>query len=232
MKNILLIGGFVVVLLLLIKKFKTNEPLKKFGTMEEPKYFFKIEKTGNLLNDFVKFIQLKEGGLSRDKSDNAAIYPSPYAIADKSGKVHTDWHTNKGVTYKTFETLSKKLGYTNNAENFKKMPNDIWFKIFSDGYYDDFKDLTSSGLINLYVSTWAWGSGVGGAKSLLKKIGTDLQTMIDKEGEAKTLEFLVKERIKFYERLAKSKSQNEKFLQGWKNSALSFYKNFISYTKN
>jgi hypothetical protein len=234
-KKYLIFGVVGVVVFYLLNKFKkpiNNEKIKDSKMNNEPTYFFKINKTGNLINDFITFVQLKEGGLSRHKEDSASAYPSPYTFADKKGGIYKDWHTNKGVTYKVFETLSKKLGYVNNEYNFKNMPNDIWIKIFKNGYYKPYENLTNSELINLYVSLWAWGSGQGGANSLLKKIGIDLQKMIDTKGEDYTLKFLINERIKFFERLVKAKPQNAKFLQGWKNGALSFYKNFSTYAKN
>ena len=233
MKNLIIFIPVLGIIFFLLKKFKGNsQGIKKFKGMEEPKYFFKIEPTGNLLNDFVKFIQLKEGGLSRDKTDSASANPSPYRLIGKDGVYHSDWHTNKGVTYEAFKKLSSKLGYINNEVNFSTMPIKIWFDIFSAGYYAPFKNLTKSELINLYLSSWAWGSGTGGAKNLLKKIGININEMINSKGENYTLAFLVTERIKFFERLVIAKPQNQKFLQGWKNSALSFYKNFKQFTKN
>ncbi len=228
MKKILLISGLAIALFLLINKFKKKEPLKKIGAskMEEPKYFFKIERSGDLIKDFVKFVQLKEGGTSGDLNDSASAYMSPYKV---NGKLI---HTNKGITYKTFKTLAPVLGYADTEKNFLEMPMSIWFKIFEYGYYKPFNKLTTSKLINLYISLWAWGSGVDGANSLIKKIGKDLQILINEKGEKFTLEFLVDQRIKFYERLVKAKPQNAKFLQGWKNAALSFYKNFEPYAKN
>lgn len=235
MNKYVLTGIFVVAFFFILNRFKkptnANKIVNKNG-MEEPKYFFKIEPTGNLQNDFVRFLKLKEGGLSRDVNDSASKTPSPYRLKDKSGVYQTGWHTNKGITYATFKSAAKELGFEDNEKNFAEMPDAIWYKIFANKYYKPFKNLTSSEIINLYVSTWAWGSGVGGANSLLKKIGEDLQTLIDKVGVNETLKFLVKERIKFYERLVKAKPQNAKFLQGWKNVALSFYKNFSPYAKN
>ena len=237
MKNKILWGVLILALIYILTKFQKKPTLKKFSgsninKMDEPTYFFRINKTGNLINDFISFVQLKEGGLSRHKEDIASAFPSPYTFKDAKGGLYKDWHTNKGVTYQVFKTLASKLGYTDNEYNFKNMPNEIWIKIFKNGYYKPYQNLTTSELINLYVSLWAWGSGKGGANALIKKIGTDIQKMIDDKGEDYTLRFLINERIKFYERLVKAKPQNEKFLQGWKNGALSFYKNFSTYTKN
>jgi len=219
---------FKVVLLLIALYYyffkmnsKKSTTISKFGLLKDyPQTFqWKIDSI-NLDNDLVNFLQKKEGGLSKDSSDGAAAFPSPW----------DGYHTNKGITYETF-SKNTDLGYKNTKENFFSMPYSIWLKIFTEKYYKPFRNLTSSKLINYYISTWAWGSGVTGANNLLDKIGEDLQTLINIKGEAYTLEFLVNERIKFYDRLIKQKPSYEKFRQGWINTALSFNQHFQQYAR-
>lgn len=187
--------------------------------------FFSVNKTGNLGADVTNFIKLKEGGLTDNPADSASKHPVgvPYTFKEKT----TDkWHTNKGITWETFKAYADKLGYKGDAATFYAMPDDVWQKIYNEIYYKPFENLTKSKLVNYYVSLWAWGSGVGGAQSLLKKIQTPISDFLEKYGEQKTLAMLVDARIKFYERLAQQQPKNKQFLQGWKNAALSFYKNF------
>jgi lysozyme family protein len=101
----------------------------------------------NLISDILYF----EGGLSKDKNDTASKNPVP----DNSGN-----HTNRGVTWATFLSLSTKLGYNATADLFYKMPKDIWLKIYKVGYWDYIKagSLNSQAIANLYLQM-AWGSG-------------------------------------------------------------------------
>lgn len=192
--------------------------------------WFDIKPTGNLEQDIVTFIKAKEGGLTDNQSDSASKRPTGVMYTDK-GKSTDKWHTNKGITWGVFKDYAQKLGYLPDAKLFYEMPNDIWLKIYKEIYYKPFANLTPSPLINYYISLWAWGSGVGGANSLLKKIGTSVNDYLQKYGEKQTLLMLIKARIAFYERLASQKPQNKVFLQGWVNSAISFYKNFENYAK-
>lgn len=193
--------------------------------------YFKINRTGNLGNDVASYIKLKEGGLTDNPADSASKFPTGVTYTGKDGatgktKTTDKWHTNKGITWQTFKAYADKLGYKGDAETFYAMPDDVWLKIYNEIYYKPFANLTKSPLINYYISLWAWGSGVGGAKNLLKKIETPLNDMIDKVGEQKTLALLIDARIKFYDRLIEKEPKNAQFRQGWRNAALSFYKNF------
>lgn len=110
---------------------------------------------GSLIAKLQPFLEKWEGGLSNDPYDKAASYPSPW----------NGYHTNKGVTYKTFKTLSPKLGYAVTKDNFLNMPNHIWIKIvqhYADSFpLDRINHLPS---IQAVIITWAWGSGAGGAE--------------------------------------------------------------------
>lgn len=106
-----------------------------------------------------------EGGLSRNPADSASKDPAPCEYKGIKG-----YHTNKGVTYTTFRSLAKPLGYEPSCENFFLMPDEIFLKIFKTGYWNGFKldDYKSQKIANLIVS-WAWASGAYGAYRQLKK---------------------------------------------------------------
>jgi len=114
--------------------------------------------------NIVPFIKKAEGGLSRKTSDSASSRPSPWVYNGVSG-----WHTNKGVTYSTFVSLAPKLGYEPSAANFFSMPDDIWGKIYKQGYWDQFSldNMKSQAIADLLADS-AWGSGVGGTLKMLK----------------------------------------------------------------
>lgn len=117
-----------------------------------------------MIQKLVPFIQEQEGGLSRDKDDNASNNPCPYLYKGVGG-----YHTNKGVTWTTFTSLAGKLGYQPSARNFFTMPFKIWFDILKQGYMkpynlDKIKNLPR---IQAVIITWAWGSGVSGSNKYL-----------------------------------------------------------------
>ena len=115
--------------------------------------------------NIIPYIKEQEGGLSRATTDTASKNPAPWAYNGKTG-----WHTNMGVTYQTFSSLSSKLGYANTPDNFFKMPESIWLKIYRYGYWDPMQgDLYKSQAIANAVVDFAWASGTGGAtKALIK----------------------------------------------------------------
>lgn len=112
----------------------------------------------------LSFVRKWEGGLSRKTSDTASKNPSPCSYNGQTG-----WHTNKGVTWIAFKSQSK-LGYYASCDNFIEMPDNIWEKIFKSSYWDKFylDDMKSQAIAN-FILGYAWGSGVSGSYSQLKK---------------------------------------------------------------
>ncbi len=109
----------------------------------------------------IGWIKKQEGGLSKAKTDSASSHPVP----DGSG-----FHTNKGVTWKTFESLGPKLGYSATPKLFYAMPDDIWGKIFKQGYWDVIRgDQIKSQALADTLADFAWGSGGGRAIQQLQK---------------------------------------------------------------
>ena len=106
----------------------------------------------------ITFIKSKEGGLSSATTDTASNNPSNCG----KGSNGKPYHTNKGVTWSTFKGLSSKLGYSASCDNFMKMPDDIWGKIYKDGYWNPMQGdkIQNQAIANTFVEM-AWGSGVG-----------------------------------------------------------------------
>jgi uncharacterized protein YcgL (UPF0745 family) len=108
------------------------------------------------------WIKKWEGGLSKATSDYASKFPVP----DGSG-----YHTNKGVTWKTLETLAPRLGYSATPQLFYAMPDDTWGKIFKYGYWDIIRgDEIESQAIAETLADWAWASGSSVAILQLKAV--------------------------------------------------------------
>lgn len=112
--------------------------------------------------NIINFIKSKEGGLSSATTDTASKNPSNCG----NGSNGKPYHTNKGVTWATFKSLSSKLGYSATCDNFIKMPNDIWGKIYKDGFWNPMQGdrIKNQAIANTFVEM-AWGSGVGSSTS-------------------------------------------------------------------
>lgn len=176
-----------------------------------------------------QFIKKWEGGLSRNVNDSASKYPCPTPHNGVIG-----YHTNKGVTYKTWTYFFGK----DNDESFFKMSNQDWFLIFSKGYYDPMKKITDDELILCILSSWAWGSGVHGATRLLQKsIGTTqdgiwgvksknkFDEYVQKMGVNNFAKYLCDCREGYFVKIAVGK--NAVFLKGWLNRLGDFKKTFL-----
>lgn len=113
----------------------------------------------------IPFTKSWEGGLSRATSDTASSYSSPWVYKGLTG-----WHTNRGITYKTFANNASRLGYQATATNFFNMPDDIWLKIAKVLYWDGLLlDQMKSPAIAAALFNWTWGSGDSGAGKSLEK---------------------------------------------------------------
>ena len=102
--------------------------------------------TGNFFNNLVAFIKNKEGGLSNNPNDPAAKNPSP---------TPQNYHTNKGITYKTFQDSAATFNYNPSLSNFLAMPDEIWKPIFINKYYNKAK-LTNNEVLNGLFAYWYW----------------------------------------------------------------------------
>lgn len=177
------------------------------------------------IQSIIGLTKKEEGGLSRAKTDTASKNPSPY---EHNG--FSDWHTNRGVTYKAFKSLSSELGYANNKENFIFMPDSVWLKIAKNGYWDtvNLDQMNSQALANLFFS-WQWGAGFGWRNRIkryldtkninwsiseLKKLPLLINDLVKKEGEKKILDELIEQYKQFY--ISLNQPAN---IKGWLNRA-------------
>jgi lysozyme family protein len=188
-------------------------------------------------NSAIPYIQKSEGGLSRATTDTASSFPSPYTYNGKTG-----WHTNRGVTYRTFKSLASTLGYEDNFNNFIKMPDDIWLKIYKNGYWNPVlgDKYNSQPIANAIVDS-AFMSGVGGTKKVLgrflgqKGISANdypsfvkgMNDIVNKEGEKKVFNDFIDYRKIYLKGLNQPK--NEK---GWFNRMEALRKDGLSLLAN
>ena len=108
--------------------------------------------------NLVPFILKSEGGLSSAQTDNARLNPSPCG----NGKNGKPYHTNEGVTWSAFKSLSKTAGYESNCSNFLSMPEDIWGKIYKIGFWDKIEGdrIKNQSVANIFAEI-SWMSGMG-----------------------------------------------------------------------
>jgi len=128
------------------------------------------------ISKIVAYIQRMEGGLGRGTADNASSYPAPWSYKGLTG-----WHTNKGVTFRTFEANAKKLGYEVTPKNFFEMPDIIWWKIFQSAFLNQWNldEIDHLPRIKAVIITWAWNSGNGGTERLLANFQREKMGVVD-----------------------------------------------------
>jgi lysozyme family protein len=182
------------------------------------------------LNKVVLHTKKWEGGLSKDSTDTAS---SMYCPTPLNG---VKYHTNKGVTYKTWVSIFGK-----NADNrFLKMSNDDWFKTYQK-YWNGVKASEMKHVnIGIACAQFAWGSGIyGGSKFIQKslnklgaklkvdgKIGAQTIAQINKYPPSKLFNHLMKQRELFFYAIVENNPSQAKFLKGWLNRLNDFKETF------
>jgi lysozyme family protein len=189
-----------------------------------------------LFENIIALTKKWEGGLSRNPKDSASKYPSPYTYKGKTG-----WHTNKGITYKTFVDASKKFGFPNTANNFINMPEAIWNKIAKGLYWDALNlDTLKSDGVAFQLFSWKWG-GSGWLKRFKNyldskhiewdgnsnTIATAVNKLIDKQGETKTINDLSQQQAEYYKAL-----NQPTFEKGWLNRVQDTTNYALNYIKS
>jgi lysozyme family protein len=186
--------------------------------------------------NLVPFIKIKEGGISGTPKDSASKNPSPCG-KDRQGY---PYHTNKGVQWATFKLLASKGGYTASCDNFLKMPDDIWNRIYKVGFWDEIQGdrIKNQAIANTFVEM-VWGSGLGSVSRGTGAVGwlngffkknynqnlttiTQMVYFVNKlNDEGKTSDLF--EKLNNF-RKDKYKALNQPtFLKGWLNRLNSFY---------
>jgi hypothetical protein len=172
----------------------------------------KMINQDNYFKKLVAFIKNKEGGLSNHPADAASKYPSP---------TPQKYHTNKGITFKTFVDSSKTLNFEPSAKNFLDMPDIIWLKIFKNKYYDRAK-YTSNPILNGFIAYWFWQGW--DTRLLPTKPVADIlaSSLSDKQ----KLTALVELRKKYYDTIVQKNPSQSVFKKGWHNTATEYFNAF------
>ncbi len=185
--------------------------------------------------NIVPFIRKSEGGLSSNPKDNASKNPS--SCGNKDGY---PIHTNKGITWATFQGLASKGGYSASCDNFINMPDSVWYKVYKTGFWDVVQGdkIQNQAIANTFVEM-IWGSGLGSVSKGTGMIGwlnsffnknynknlTSISQMVDfvnqLDNQGRTPELF--EKLNDF-RASKYKSLNQPtFTKGWLNRLNAFY---------
>lgn len=137
-------------------------------------FFLKSDK--NMSGKLEEFIKKWEGGLSRDPHDTASSNPAPWEYQGKKG-----WHTNKGITFTTFQTYASKLGYAVTPQLWFTMPNELWQRILWKAYAGGYplEKINHLPRIQAVIITWAWGSGLAGSEFRLARFQREVMGIKD-----------------------------------------------------
>jgi lysozyme family protein len=185
--------------------------------------------------NIVPHIKRAEGGISSIPQDSASKNPSP--CGNKNGY---PIHTNKGIIWATFKGLASKGGYDATCDNFLKMPDSIWLKVYKVGFWDEVQGdrIKNQAIANTFVEM-VWGSGLGSVSRGTGTLGwlnkffkknynknlTTISQMVDfvnkLDSQGKTPELF--EKLNDF-RANKYRALNQPtFLKGWLNRLNSFY---------
>ena len=171
--------------------------------------------TGNFFNDLVAFIKNKEGGLSNNPNDPAAKNPSP---------TPQNYHTNKGITYKTFQDSAATFNYNPSLSNFLAMPDEIWKPIFINKYYNKAK-LTNNEVLNGLFAYWYW-QGWDSRYLPIKDVTQVINSNLSNKDKLKALTNL---RLRYYRNIIAANPKLSIFAKGWNNTANDYYNLFVQY---
>lgn len=156
-----------------------------------------------------------EGGLSKDKRDTASSLFCPTAYRGEF------YHTNKGVTYKTWVSIFGN----DNDKRFFEMSSDDFNRVLRT-YWNIWK---ADSIINQSVSNilvdWVWGSWTIGVKKVQKLIGVSADgvvgsktiTALNSVNQEKLFKDIFALREKYLNDIVKNNPSQKVYLKGWMN---------------
>lgn len=165
--------------------------------------------------ELYKWLSKKEGGKAVDPDD-----PNSEDAAPGTGGVHT----NRGVSWKTFNGLADNLGYTPTVQLFLEMPQNIWESIVR--YHVALgQSYTTNPVLASYLGLWYWGTGSIDENNLNSIKNILSNTPFNKRALRKIVDL----REQFFRNLGKRKPKLAKYVPGWINRAEDFYNKFSPY---
>lgn len=161
------------------------------------------------VNKLVSHILKWEGGFINDPDDLGGV-------------------TNKGVCFRTYKLYRSRKGLSQpTIEDLKNISDDEFSLILKEMYWDACRadKIQSQGVANAIVD-WAWHSGTTTAAKEIQKvlgvssdgiIGNITLSAINSQSPLPLFGKIKAARIKYIERICKSRPANQKFYRGWMN---------------
>ena len=123
--------------------------------------------------DILSHVAKFEGGLSADPRDTASRNPSEYIMPSGTFK-GLPVHTNKGVTFSTWQNYANYKGFPARSDDFINMTKDQWVDIAKTLYWNTIKgDAISSQGVAEIIFEAVWG---GGSSNLVRAMQRELNS--------------------------------------------------------
>ena len=136
--------------------------------------------------------------------------------------------TNKGVTFKTYKLYRNRKGLPiPSVGDLKRLSNDEFTDILKTMYWDACRadSIQSQSVANAIVD-WAWNSGTTTAAKEIQRvlgvkadgiIGNITLSAINSQSPLPLFGKIKAARVKYIERICKSRPENQKYYRGWMN---------------
>lgn len=136
--------------------------------------------------------------------------------------------TNKGVTFKTYKLYRNRKGLPiPSVGDLKRMSNDEFTDILKTMFWDACRtdEINSQSVANAIVD-WAWHSGTTTAAKEIQRvlevkadgiIGNITLSAINSQSPLPLFGKIKAARVKYIERICKSRPVNQKYYRGWMN---------------
>jgi len=123
--------------------------------------------------DILSHVAKFEGGLSADPRDSASRNSSDYLMPSGTFK-GLPVHTNKGVTFSTWQNYANYKGFPARSQDFINMTKDQWVDIAKSLYWNTIKGdaISSQGVAEILFEA-VWG---GGSKNLIRAMQRELNS--------------------------------------------------------
>lgn len=186
-----------------------------------------IKPTGNIRDDFGKFLFGQGGGMSKDPKDQITAFhnawpPQPYKDGYK-------YHTVHDITWYLFSNsrIAAWVGYVPTSELFYGMPDTIRNGIID--YHINLGSVSKSIPVNLVCAYSLWGGG--GYQETVNRF-TYKYGSLDKNIDFYGDYFVFWQLLEFRQQIMKERNAKvwPIYGRGWSNGLASFHRVFKSYT--
>lgn len=167
----------------------------------------KIKSDKESLEDY--FLRCKKTGYGNDPADLGGATMCGVTIA-----TYRAWRKRKGIASTTVADL-------------KAIPFGDWYALLKETFWDRWRaDEIEDQWVAEMVVDWMWGSGKYGITEPQKVLGVTADGIVGRKTLAAINAYTVPKvlwselrdaRLKYYERICRSRPANRKFLRGWKN---------------